>query len=221
MPRRCIGIDGNKCIFGSDEKAANPSTGTRRSLCKSTDELKDASASSRGAIIRFVAKLTTQQQVEAFKRLEGVPDLLKLVQEAIEKQSTKHKQIPVPQQQTNSTPPREETKAIAPVCILNQGSFGLCSQFALATCAAHAYQLKYRMYVSDEALLSLWHQAAIPSTPMWPKQCAAFVGNFRLRSPRSFHNVAIQLRAVRDWNHLCGCIKAFAGFRCLLLVSQL
>lgn len=194
-------MDGNKCIFGSDEKAANPSTGARCSLCKSTNELKDASASSRGAIVRIVLKLTTQQ-VEAFKRLEGVPDLLKLVREAIEnKQSTKRKEILAQQRRTTSTPPRKEPKAVAPLCILNQGSFALCSHFALATCAAHALQAKYRMYVSDEALLSIWHQNAIPSKQMWQKQCAAFVGNFRLRSPKSFHNVAIQLRAVRDWNH--------------------
>ena len=222
MPRKCVGIDGNKCIFGSDEKAANPSTGTRCSLCKSTNELKDASASARGAIVRIVVKLTTQQQVEAFKRLKGVPDLLKLVREAIEnKQSTKRKEILAQQQRTTSTPPRKEPKAVAPLCILNQGSFAICSHFALATCAAHAFQAKYRMYVSDEALLSIWHQNAIPSKQMWQKQCAAFVSNFRLRSPKSFHNVAIQLRAVRDWNHLCGCVKALGGFRCLLVVSQL
>ena len=156
-------------------------------------QMKDASASSRGAIVRIVVKPTTQQQVEAFKRLEGVPDLLKLVREAIEnKQSIKHKEILAQQQRTTSTPPRKEPKAVAPLCILNQGSFALCSHFALATCAAHAFQAKYRMYVSDEALLSIWHQNAIPSKQMWQKQCAAFVGNFRLRSPKSFHNVMLQ-----------------------------
>ena len=37
--------------------------------------------------------------------------------------------------------------------VLDQGKFGLCSEFALATCAAQSLQCKYSLFLSDEALL--------------------------------------------------------------------
>ena len=226
MPRKCAGtLDGRVCVFGEGNNApASPASGSRCSLCKPPEEFQALSSAARAAVTRTIKNLRGDQQTAAFKRLEEVPDLLQHVREAIAKElcevSAKASSA------VGTIPPAMSTEELQPakrhVRIMNQGQFGLCSQFALATCAAQAIQVKYGLWVSDETLLDIWHSQALPTKRMWPVDCANFIGDFHFRCATAFHRPRLKLHIMLDtWAKFCTCVTAFAGFRCVIVVAYM
>ena len=105
--------------------------------------------------------------------------------------------------------------------VLDQGKFGLRSEFALATCAAHSLQCKYGLLLSDETLLDKWHNNSIPPKAMWPDECAGFIGEFRHQWPTAIHSISLILHPAGNWKHFCDMVHAFAGFRCAVVVASI
>ena len=154
MPRKCVGtLSGEPCCFGSQKQPAIPSAGDRCSFCKPREELESLSKTSWSAIARVAATLTSDQQALFLSRLSHVPNLKNMVETAIVK---KCGQVPVvkssektPTHKIHDSVPSKHQR----MSVLDQGKFGLCSEFALATCAAHSLQCKYGLFLSDETLL--------------------------------------------------------------------
>lgn len=224
MPRKCAGtLDGRVCIFGQGSAPANPASGLRCSLCKPAEELQVLSPAARAAVTRTIKNLNGDQQMAALKRLEELPDLLQHVREALAKELCKFSAKA--SSAVSPVPPAEPAEELQPakrhVRILNQGRFGLCSQFALATCAAQAIQMKYGMWVSDEMLLDIWHSTALPNKKMWPSDCVAFIGDFHFRCVTAFHRLRLKLHTLDTWSKFCACVTAFAGFRCVIVVAYM
>lgn len=223
MPRKCQGTLGGKvCLFGKNGAPANPASGNRCSLCKPLDDFKSISVGAQAALVRTIRNLTGDQQTAAFNRLEEVPDVLQYVREALAKEVCKDELSAKP---VLAAPPPTSTEELLPATqhmgMMNQGRFGLCSQFALATCAAHAIQAKYGFFVSDKSLLDVWHNRAIPPKKMWPAECVAFIGDFRFRCAKAFHGLRLSLHVLDSWSKFCTCVTAFAGFRCILVVAYM
>ena len=105
------------------------------------------------------------------------------------------------------------------VRIITKDSFGPCSQFSLATCAAQAIQAKYGLWVSDDTLLDIWHSQALPTKSMWPVDCANFIGDFHFRCATAFHRLRLKLHMLDTWAKFCTCVTVFAGFRCVIVVA--
>ncbi len=230
MPRKCVGtLSGEPCCFGSQKQPAIPSAGDRCSFCKPREELESLSRTSWSAIARVAATLTSDQQALFLNRLSHVPNLKSIVEATILK---KCGQIPVAESEEKTG--THESHGSAPchqiadvsskhqrMSVLDQGTSGLCSEFALATCAAHSLQCKYGLFLSDETLLDKWHNNAIPPKAMWPDECANFIGEFRHQWPTAIHAISLTLHPARDWKHFCQMVHAFAGFRCAVVVATI
>ena len=190
MPRKCVGtLQVNHAAF--PETTSNPSAGDRCSFCKPREELESLSRTSWSAIARVAATLTSDQQALFLNRLSHVPNLKSIVETTMLK---KCGQIPVAESEEKTGTHESHDSApchqIADVSskhqrmsVLDQGNFGLCSEFALATCAAHSLQCKHGLFRSDETLLDKWHNNAMPPKAMWPDECANFIGEFRHKWP--------------------------------------
>ena len=222
MPRKCVGtLSGEPCCFGSQKQPAIPSAGDRCSFCKPREELESLSKTSWSAIARVAATLASDQQALFLSRLSHVPNLKNMVETAIVK---KCGQVPVvkssektPTHKIHDSVPSKHQR----MSVLDQGKFGLCSEFALATCAAHSLQCKYGLFLSDETLLDKWHNNSIPPKAMWPDECAGFIGEFRHQWPTAIHSISLILHPAGNWKHFCGMVHAFAGFRCAVVVASI
>lgn len=233
MPRKCVGtLSGEPCCFGIDKQPALPSVGARCSFCKPKEDLGSLSRTSWAAIARVAATLTAHQQALLLDRLTDVPNLKSMVEAAIVKKCgqlpvteseeraeihTRHESAPCQEMKISDMPSKHHQR----ITLLDQGSFGLCSEFSLATCAAHSLQCKYGLFLSDETLLDKWHSNTIPPKAMWPDECASFLGEFRRQWPFTIHTMSLTLHPAQHWKHFCHMVHAFAGFRCAIVVASI
>ena len=55
---------------------------------------------------------------------------------------------------------------------MDQASFGLCSEYALATSVSSVLKLKYELCFPSEFILTTWLAAMVPSKALWPDAMA-------------------------------------------------
>jgi hypothetical protein len=105
--------------------------------------------------------------------------------------------------------------------ILDQGQFGLCTEYALALATSQALQVKYNKWYKAKSILDTWHNTAIPPKAMWPVDCANFVGKFCMHSRTGISHFILDLMPLDTWSKVCKAVSLFAGYRCIVIVAKL
>jgi len=120
---------------------------------------------------------------------------------------------------------RQELASVAlpasPPEMLDQGHFGLCSAYAVATSVSHALGAKYGVFVEAGRLLERWFDYRIPEKAQWPDQWAADVGTFRIKTQDAFYDIKLESQVCTQFKDAADAISRCSGFRCVVVVLAL
>ena len=127
-----------------------------------------------------------------------------------------------PSKRPESAASQQTLKAAELLNPLDQGSFGLCSEFALATAVSNVLKLKYHFCFSSELILTTWLAVMVPSKAAWPDAMASNIGSFKMHSPDTIYEFSLRVAEKRtNFTAVCQLVHAFAGFATIVIVAAL
>ena len=104
---------------------------------------------------------------------------------------------------------------------LNQGRFGLCSEFALAVCGSSTLLFKYNLMVEADSLLRKWLEEIVPDKAFWPDQMADVIPEIITRKSFLWFKMILHVTELRGYDDARRVVDKCVGFKCVAIVSQL
>ena len=164
-------------------------------ICRISErtDLSDFTSKELGGITATIAsikKCTTRQTDidKAFAIMAHIGGMQEKIEAGVAnsiKQADKRKKAEEPPRQADTATKPEENKnsnqeqeaepaqklrRVLPSEMLNQGRFGYCSMYALASAAASAMCLKYGVFFEPGTVLEAWFQQYCPVKAQWPNE---------------------------------------------------
>ena len=244
MVRLC---KGQGCCFGL-HGTAKCSAG--KSLCGLCSLPADLSDKERAGLVRTLNRLTESGNAAileaAYLRLATVPGLEEHVRGAVAQKSalvyntqkdTSEKMCGAKRQLEE--PPSKPLSDSAPAQIgvhldpeplpglihldrevLDQGAFGWCSFYALATSVSGALFAKYNVHVEPQALFDQWLGSSVFEKSMWPDDAAVRIGCFRIKKATAVHEVRAHVTVIDSFKAAAEYIWWSGGVRRVIVVAE-
>lgn len=187
----------------------------------------DLEGKQRDALIRSVRYLDDERKSLFLKRLADKPEFMQKVRAAVTTVKKEPERKADPGVPTNcvAEPPAKRCALmpqppLAPE-MLDQGSFGLCSAYAVATAVSQGLGAKYGICIEAGRLLDRWFDKGLPANAQWPHQYAKDLGTFSLKTKDSFFQIRVDTLSCKSFACAAAAVAGCAGFKCVVVVMSM
>lgn len=205
------------CRFGALGRPASAPPGSMCCICEcELNEDAELSGKARGALVKKVLSLRTDPDIFASAMSKLPLAVRSIIEQRVE--ALKAPQIDVPLADQGSK--RKAAEVLNP---MDQASFGLCSEYALATSVSSVLKLKYELCFPSEFILTTWLAAMVPSKALWPDAMGRSIGSFKLRSrsPDQIYEFTLrEPKLITDYRKACHLTELMSGFAIIIVVAE-